>query len=449
MSAVSLTEQLVQHLNRPIGQDERELAALHVLDWVGATVAALRSEEGIVLRRYAQNAPAGPARAVGAGWRDARTAALVNAGLSLILESDSTHRAAKLHPGPVVIAAALAAAQREQVRGLNFLDAVVRGYEAMVRVGESVGPTHYNHHHSTATCGPFGAAAAVGAIAGVDEAILVHALGNAGSRTGGVWQCRIEGAMSKPLHAGGAAEAGLLVVDLATLGLTGPRRILEGELGMYAATCPDADLEAILRPGSTQWKISETSLKPWPGCRHVHPAIDAALAVRGQLVARGLRAEDIAAVDVATYPQALSFADQPAPTTVQEAMFSLQHAVAVALSAGEVTLESFEPTGQSRPALLHVRPLVNVAADELFASRYPQHWGARVSVATSSSDLSAQCTDPRGDPESPMTAEEVCAKARHYLAQGGLTDHAITGLIAAVLGLVDDAPVSSLAELLP
>lgn len=445
----SLTEQLADILARPVGTGERELAALHVVDWIGAVAAAARTREGEILHRFAGTAPAGPARAIGIGWRDPRVAAFVNAGLSLVLESDSTHRAAKLHPGPVVIAAALAAGQRAAVAGRCFLDAVVRGYEAMVRVGESVGPTHYVQHHSTATCGPFGAAAAAGSIAGLDRSAMVHALGNAGTRTGGVWQTRPEGAMSKPLHVGGAADAGILAVDLAALGLTGPRLVLEGELGIYAATCPDAEPGAIGRPGAADWKISETSLKPWPGCRHVHPSIDAALALRAQLVERGLTAADIVAVEVCTYPQALAFADRAVPTTVHEGMFSLQHAVAAALCDGAVTLQTFQPERLSHRPVADLRAGVDVRAGEPFSSRYPQHWGARVSVRTTAGNFSAQCDDPRGDPESPMAPQEVRAKARNLLAQGGVAADAAEELIAAVLRLPDDLPLASIASLLP
>ena len=445
----SLTEHLADILRRPVGDEERALAALHVVDWLGGAVAASRTPEGTILRRFGSSAAGGPSRLIGVGWRDAGRAAFVNAGLSLVLELDSTHREAKLHPGPVVIAAALAVAQRDNVGGHCFLDAVVRGYEAIIRVGESVGPAHYAKHHSTSTCGPFGAAGAAGSIARLSHAEMVHALGNAGTGTGGVWQCRAEGAMSKPLHVGAAAEAGIVAADLAALGLTGPRLVLEGALGMYAATCPDADPEAIGRPSGTDWKISETSLKPWPGCRHVHPAIDAALAVRTDLADRGLSAFDVDAIHVSTYPEALSFGDRRHPVDEHEAMFSLQHVVAAALCEGDVTLDTFQPDRLHRGPVAELRTRVQVRSDKLFTSLYPRHWGAQVRVQTVAGDISARCDDPRGDPEAPMRAPEICHKAQNLLIRGGLAPQAAVDLIAAVQRLGDDEPVSTLSGLLP
>lgn len=446
----SLTEDLVRLLRRPVPLSVQRLAALHLLDFVGAATAAGAQPEGRALCDYAAGYGPGRSWVPGVGRRDAPLAALINAGLGLTLEMDSTHRAAKLHPGPVVIAAALAIAERDKVSGPQLLAAIARGYEATVRVGLALGPGHYRLWHTTSTAGPFGAAAAVGDLIGLDDAQLVDALGNAGSRTGGVWQTREERAMAKPLHAGGAAQGGLYAAELASRGLTGPRRILEGDLGLFAAFCPDPDPTAIVADSEGPWKIEETSLKPWPGCRHVHPAVDAALNLRGkhptlpaQLAAGSPK------VVVTTYAEALEFADNPEPRGGQSAMFSLQHCVALALVKGAVELADFTKHQRlSDPAVVRVRELVSVASSDSLSSLYPQHWGARVFVDVPEGQMAHEVTDTLGDPERPMDPTRVTAKVDELLSAVDF-DAGQRGRIQAAVMELPNGCVAALSAVLP
>ncbi len=324
----SLTSRLVGITRRPVAASDREVAAAHVLDWAAACVSAESTGSGRTLRAFATAAPAGPCFTFASGSRDAYTAAFVNSGLGIALEMDSTSRTAKVHPGPVVIAAALACAQREGATGAAFLDAVVRGYEAMIRLGEAVGPAHYVSYHSTSTCGPVGSAVAAAVLLGLDVDATLDAVGNALSRTGGVWQCRPERTMTKLIHVGESTGAGLRSADLARLGLTGPRYVLEGDLGLFPAACPDPDLDAVDRDADGPWKIRATSLKPWPGCRHAHPAVTVALRLRDELEARDVPLSVVESVNVSTYPEAIAFTDCPEPSTEADAMFSTQHLLA-------------------------------------------------------------------------------------------------------------------------
>ena len=156
---ISLTRQLCRILDRDVRAADRRRAALHVLDWVGCAAIGAVTPAGRVFTEPSALFGDGPCHGVGLGGGCAPAqAAFVNGGLGNVLEMDDVHRTAILHPGPVVIPAVLAAAEAGGLTGAAFLDAVVRGYEAMIRVGRSVGPTHYNHWHNTGSCGPFGAA---------------------------------------------------------------------------------------------------------------------------------------------------------------------------------------------------------------------------------------------------------------------------------------------------
>jgi 2-methylcitrate dehydratase PrpD len=134
-------------------------------------------------------------------------AALGNGGLGNVLEMDDVDKRAVLHPGPVVVPAALAAAQDRGASGEAFLDAIVRGYEAVIRIGRAVGPGHYRYWHNTGTCGPFGSAAAAASLYGLSQEQTAWALGLAGTQASGLWQTRHEAASGRPL--GSARPRGL------------------------------------------------------------------------------------------------------------------------------------------------------------------------------------------------------------------------------------------------
>jgi 2-methylcitrate dehydratase PrpD len=135
--------------------------------------------------------------------------ALGNGIASHILELDDVHRGAIVHCGAVVMPAALATAERLHANGRKLIEAIVAGYEVAIRIGEAVSPSHYYYWHNTGTCGTFGACAAAGKLLGLEPEQLVWALGNAGTQAAGLWEFLRDGAMSKHLHPGKAAQNGI------------------------------------------------------------------------------------------------------------------------------------------------------------------------------------------------------------------------------------------------
>jgi 2-methylcitrate dehydratase PrpD len=441
----SLTEGLAGLLARPIGPADRARAALHLLDWLGCAAAGAAAGTGAVFIAHAASRPPGPARVILGPALTARDAAFANGAFGNLLEMDDVHREAILHPGPVVIPAALALAVELGAAGQALLDAVIRGYEAEIRIGRAMGPAHYRRFHPTATMGPLGAAAACASLLGLGAEALVSALGNAGTATGGVWQCRAEPVMTKQYHTAQAAASGLEAATLAAQGLSGPRLILEGPLGLFAGVAPDARPERVLADPGAPWLIHQTSFKPWPACRHCHPAIDAALALRAKLAPA-----DVEAIEVATYADALAFCDRAEPRTVIEAKFSLQHAVAVALADGRPPLPAFEPEAVARPELSALRARTKLRRDEALDAAYPRHFGARVTVTLRDGTTRRETVpDALGDPENPLAEPDLLAKARMLMASAGLAPDRIEALIRAALALPGGLPATALNDALP
>ncbi|RYY27053.1 MAG: MmgE/PrpD family protein [Sphingomonadales bacterium] len=381
----SLTERIAQHLLRPVDKSVRTKARLHLLDWLGC-VAGARTTEVARIQGGLSSIPA-IEKAV---W------------LGNVLEMDDVHRTAILHPGPIVWPAALGGGSDSLDEAL---DAGVLGYEAVIAIGATLDARHYSYWHNTATAGVFGAAAAAASRLGVDAAQMTSALGLAGSVTGGFWQMRHEPVMAKQWHLAHAVTTGQAAARQARHGVTGPRFILEGPQGLYAATCIDP--KPLILPEA--WRIDEVSFKPWGACRHAHPAIDAALALKAQ---GGLTGP----VTVRTYRDAITFCDRPDPKSVLDAKFSIQHAVAVVMARGVPVLADFEPDAIA--ALAEPRALVTVEESADFTAAYPAHFGASITSATSAVTF----TDALGDPERPLSDRGVVDKARALMVWGGVAN---------------------------
>ena len=399
-----------------------ERAAVFALDAVANAVAGRNTEAGRKLLQW------------GAGQGgDAGRRAFVTGGLVHILETDDLHRASVTHPGCVVVPAALAVAERQGSSGIDMLKAVLHGFEAMCRIGMAVGPAHYRMWHNTSTCGPFGSAMATASLLDLSDGQAVHALGNAGTQSSGLWQFLQTGAMSKHLHAGRAAEAGIVAADLAALDFTGAPAILEGDKGFFAAACPDADPAAVVAKPGSPWQLTSTSIKPWPCCRHTHPAIDAALELHNELAGQGIES-----VTVQTYQAAMDICDRPQPKGEYEARFSLQHCVAVALDAGSVGFGSF--TREVRERLARLRGCIDMSVEEPYLSGYPASWGSGVTVETKDGrTLSSRRSAAKGDPEMALTDQEMTARAEMLLDFAGYDSAGTRRVIDGVLGLAGEA----------
>lgn len=430
----SLTRALTTILEQPISDDDRARASAHLLDWLGCAAIGSRSEQAATLREYlADYAAASPRSALALGlgpmaWNDALG---YNAALGNVAEMDDLHRQSVLHAGPVVVPAALACAQMVGASPVQLLDAIVRGYEVAIRIGRALGADHYALFHNTSTCGSFGAAAAAASLLGLNPEQQVWALGNAGTRTGGLWQLRHEPTMSKQLHTAEAARTGVQAALLAAKGFTGPSQILEGPQGFFAAMSPAAQPEAVVAD-EDNWLMYACSFKPWPACRHTHSAIDVARLCRREIP--DLSA--VASISLGTYSDALTFCDRREPSTENEAKFSLQHSIAVALLHDKPQLEHFIPQYLVDPVVSALRAKVDVALGADIDSAYREHWGATLAVTLDNGEvIRHECKDALGDPECPLTAVQLAEKAQLLMAAGGMTEESAQALIQATLAL--------------
>ena len=353
------------------------------------------------------------------GRASAAGAALANGVASHILELDDIHKGSTVHAAAPVIPAALAVAEREHASGRDFVLAVALGYEAALRVGEAVNPSHYRFWHPTGTAAPFGATAAAASLLRLDARQTLDALGSAGTQAAGRWEFNADGSMSKHLHPGKAALNGVLSADLAGDGFTGASTILEGNRGFFRAMSASYDETRVTAGLGTQWKISENCYKVWACCGHTHSAIDIARTLRE----RAVDVDAVTSVEIETYGPGYEIVKEPSPRTPYEAKFSIAYCVAAALVHGGAPLDAFsidhfgDGVVHPRIAALLRRITVKVAPD--LTAKYPAAWPARVRLTLATGEVLDGASDyPVGNPENPVSTQQLEEKFTGLVAPG-------------------------------
>ena len=414
-----------------------------VLDTLGCMIGSVRTPEAAALFRYnIRTGSAGPASIVGRqGLVDLEVATYANAVLAHILEMDDTHRTAIMHPGAPVIAAALNAAERENVSGETFLKAVVFGYEVSTRVAVAIQPDHwYKGYLSMATCGAIGAAAAAAYIAGLDESGIAQAVGLAAIQAGGLnASIFAKGDMGKLTTPASGAVNGIRSAYLVAAGMTGPETIVEGRFGVLDVWTGVNNWEAAIADLDTVHEIDRTGLKPFSCCRYIHGPLQ----LTAQLMQEhGLSLGDIRSIDVRTYEAAvLKRPHRAEPLTAFDAKMSIPYCLAVQLKNSSFSDAAMTDGLANLPELGAIARKVNVLADEEMTKLFPGRWPSSVTITTTSGkQFAARLDYPKGEPENPLSRDEILQKFM-LLAEPEM-GHAHAEEVVALIDHLDGAPFS-------
>ncbi|WP_255167218.1 MmgE/PrpD family protein [Natrononativus amylolyticus] len=411
----------------------------HLLDWIGLVAggrAHARSAASVLEAVEALGGADAPRVPTG-GALAADRAALLGGTFAHSLDFDDTHRESSLHPGAPVIAAALPVARERGTTGEELFAAISLGYDVTCALGRAVDPdAHYARgFHLTATCGTFGATAAVGRLRGFDATAFEAAFGVNGSQAAGSLQFLENGAWNKRLHPGLAAQRAVLAAELVDAGFRGAAEPIEGAYGFLHGYTETAHPEVLasIEPGAA---VLETALKPYPCCRYMHAAIDAMLDLRGEV---DLEAVESVTVDLPAPGVRLTGEPIEAkrrPSNFVDCQFSAPFAAALALARGEAGLAAFLEAQENldEPALCELMDRVEVVSTDETNDEFPQRWTARVSVdADGRHERFVEYA--RGEPEKPMSWAEVREKFRELAGTSGVDGEAADAIVEAVDGL--------------
>ena len=343
-----LANLIVALSQKTIPESSLQAARLCLLDTLGVGIYSSRQPEAKPLLTALSHLGYGSVAIWGRKETlDVENAALLCGTFCHLRELDDVHYAI-LHTGSVCVPSAMATAELEKATLGDVLRAVINGVEIMVRI--SLGMDYMDHRergwHGTATCGAFGAAAAVGTILHLTEQEFADALGIAGSRTGGTWAFSVDGAMTKRLHPGLAARDGLVAAYLAKAGISGPHYVLEAEDGgFYRLFSKSWDLKKALAP-SHKLEIENVEYKWFASCKSVHSPITAALQIHKEHPEK--KPEDVQSVLVEVNFSALAMAGHPYRSdSVVSAQISIPYGIALGLQgrsgqADDYTLEALQ-----------------------------------------------------------------------------------------------------------
>ena len=447
-----LLERLAEHFHaqwaKPLAPEAARQGQWLTLDLIGVAIAGVKMRFPTVMRELIA-AQSGAAQASLIGHPEpvpAAQAALGNGVAGHALDMDDGYRYGGVHIGVSAIPAALAFAQARGRGGQDYLKAITASYELVSRLARAMNPSHLQRgFHTTGTLGPLGAALACGLLAGLPPPALANALGLAALQSAGLLEVLHDGAMAKPLHPGKAAQAGVLAAQLAERGALGPRSALEGPKGMFHAMADGVNTDALFDGlGKQPPLILDQYIKLHAACRHIHPSIDALLSL---MQTHGLKAQDIRAVQVSTYPVAVDFCGSPnLPATAEGAKFSIALSLALAARHGDVAEHRYTEAEVTDAALRRWAGQVSSQAGARWAEAYPRERGATVAITDASGRrLEEVRALAKGEPECPASEQDLLAKFRQN-AQGQPAELR-QALEAAVMGLEQGA-ASSVASLL-
>ncbi len=407
-----------------IPEPTRRVLRYAILDTLGCGLQGRALPWTGMIEQWARaGAGGGPATIWGDPDSSLRTAdaALVNGVAAHAFELDDFHQT-KLHPGAVVVPAALAIAEKLDSSGAALLTAVAAGYEVMIRTSAALDPGAAKSRgwHITGIAGTFGAAAAAALLMELDAEHTAWALGLAGTQSGGLFAFTADGAMSKRLHAGQAARAGVVAAELAAAGFTGPTQIYEAEDGGFLWTFVDGASAAPLTEGlGATWRLETTSFKPHAACGSAHSYIDAAIELHGRypdLAGRKVRAGLCRVVDAQC-----GFDYEPG--SALNGQMSMRYCIAAALRYGQALPAEFSDTRLAEPETVALAQAIELVHDAALDAIYPTHYPGWVEIETQAGSGAFERVyrdDPSGSIANPNKEAAMVEKFHRLLGDLGL-----------------------------
>ena len=407
-AALALAEYAAGVRGSALSQLVRGKVAQCVLDVLTAAVAGYNVPPVRALRGVVQSLYGSGAAAV---WFSGITlapagAVFCNSAAASALDLDDGNRAARGHAGAAVIPTVLAFAAEVQASAEDVMAAIVAGYEVGVRVAAARDAANAVSRQSGRWSG-YAAAAAAGRLRRTPPDKLAHALAIAGvtapnqEANGSSGYSKLTGNDVKEGIAW-SATSGVVAVQLAEAGLTGPLDILDHESHFARAPLLDAlgDTRATL-------KICDTYFKPYSCCRYNHAAIDAFAA----LVRRhALTARDIMAVDVHTFGWALKLGNKVEPLNLVDVQYSIPYCIGLTAIMGTESLLPVDERTLNRPDVSAFARKVKLHTDTTLDNRFPAETPARVVVCTANQRYESPVTTPLGEPSNPMSSEALQQK---------------------------------------
>ena len=358
----------------------------------------------------------------------ARLAAFMNSVYGHGAELDDGNKKAAGHAGVHLIPAVFSLADKLGNSNENVLLALAVGYEAYIRISSAAQPGLVARgFHSTGMAGTLACAAACARLYGLDAQGMEDAIALSTTMAGGLLSYGDSRPAIKPLNPGKAAENGVFAAMLAAAGIQGPTEALEGQNGWFHAVTDEIHAEFLKE--SDHLLLHDCYFKLYPSCRHTHCGIDAAIALHGKV-----KVEEVEEVKVYIYPNAIKLAGLKLPKNQDETKFSIQYTLACALLQGSYGITDMDPP-KLTPDVLNLIERIRLIPDESMEDRAKGIRGTRVEVILKNGmSIEETVLVPRGDPEKPLTREDIIEKLR-VCAKDQLNEETLMELVSAITAI--------------
>ena len=427
------------------------------LDGLGLALSGSVAKSGELVRAHlAALATSGAATVIGSDMKvPARFAAFAN-GVGVHADDyDDTQLAVGkdrvygllTHPTAPALPAALAVAQTLGLGGKQTMLAYLLGVEVESKIAEAISPRHYQHgFHATATCGTFAAASAAAVLMGLDEETTLRALAMAGSQSAGLRENF--GTMTKPLHAGKAAENGVVAAELAALGWTATDKILESPRGFFQAHGGGYDLDAIDGKLGAPWTFVDpgVSIKPHPSGSLTHPGMTEMIRLISE---HGISADDVERVDVGTNHNMPNALIHHRPTNDLQAKFSMEFCMAILLLDGKGGLTEFTDEVVNRADVKAMIERVHFGVHEQAEAAGYDKMTTIIDIhMKDGATFSGRSDFGKGSPAKPMSYDEVSDKFRGCADFAHWPTDKSEAVVAAVRDIEELDAIETLTRLL-
>jgi 2-methylcitrate dehydratase PrpD len=425
-----------------------EVAISDLIDMAGNCLSARQTEYMQALRRSCDDD--GTCTAIGhaQGFR-AADAALMNGTGTHGEDFDDTLEGAPIRVGAMVIPAALASGERYGRTGADVLRGIICGLEMVCRMNHvAPGAIHKACFHPVGVIGAIGAVIGAGVTLGLGQRELVNALGIAGSFSSGILEYLTDGASTKRLHPGWAAQSGLRAAIMARAGYDGPRTLLEGPHGFFKAFAPGAQPRfSYLTDGlGERWMMEDITFKPYACGTMIHPYIDCMI----RLAERGVPADDIVDIECETGAGLVDRLWEPLaakhhPPSGYAAKFSMPFGMAVGFFDRAAGLEQFTDEKARDPKILALAARIRYVIDP--ENEYPANYTGHIRVRLRDGSVT-ELRQPhmRGGKREPLSRDELVRKFFGNAAYGGWRSPDAEALLEFCIGIATKRDLAGLTR---
>lgn len=402
--------------NRDFPKEVLEQAKYCLIDYMGCTALGASVLEERSKRFLSQFSRTGGNCVIfGTDMKsDILTAAFLNGIHAHAIELDDGHRFGMIHVGAVVNSALLSVAQDQKVSGKDLLKGIIVAYEAVVRLASAIQPGHkLKAFHATGTCGTIGSALGIAAMLHYDRNRWNAVLSAAATSAAGLLEMSDDSSQLKPYNIGHAAMAAVSAAYYSASLLDGPSDILGGDRGFFKACADEIKEECLFSDG---YEILKIYRKPYAACRHAHAPIEAALKIMSE---HALKAEEIDEIRIETYALALKGHSHKTIKNTDSAKMSIPYGVAAAIRYGKVNYEQFFEECLNDPSLNEILKKISITEDPKLSALVPEKRAAIVTILSEDREYSCRIDDPLGEPENPLSKEDLEEKYFSLMAAAG------------------------------